>query len=67
MTTTKIIVVLTLLLSATSVTLAQSQRNFGPNGPSRFDCYGQPYSGSVASRCPGEGGYWHHWHHHYYR
>ena len=42
-----------LLLTATSVTLAQSQRNWGPNGPSRANCYGSPYSGSVASRCPG--------------
>lgn len=64
MTAKKIVVALALLLSATSITCsvawAQSQRNFGPNGPSRFDCYGEPYSGSVASHCPGEGGYWHH-------
>ena len=58
MTATKFIVALALLLSATSISLAQSQRNYGPNGPSRFDCFGEPYSGSVASRCPGEGGYW---------
>jgi hypothetical protein len=65
MTATKLIVALALLLSATSISLAQSQRNFGPNGPSRFDCFGEPYSGSVASHCPGEGGYgyWHHWRH----
>jgi hypothetical protein len=56
MTGMKIIVALTLLLSATSITLAQSQRNYGPNGPSRFNCYGEPYSGTVASRCPGQGG-----------
>jgi hypothetical protein len=52
-------------LSATSVPWAQSQRNFGPNGPSRSDCYGAPYSGSVASHCPGEGGGY--YHHRYYR
>jgi hypothetical protein len=63
MTGMKIIVALALLLSATSITLAQSQRNFGPNGPSKSDCYGEPYSGAVASRCPGEGGYYtRHWH-----
>jgi hypothetical protein len=52
-----LIVALALIVSATSLALAQSQRNFGPNGPSRFDCFGEPYSGTVASRCPGEGGY----------
>ena len=66
MSATKIIVALALLLSTTSVGLAQSQRNFGPNGPSRFNCFGEPYSGSVASRCPGGGGYgYRHWHQRY--
>jgi uncharacterized membrane protein len=66
MSATKIIVALALLLSTTSIGLAQSQRNFGPNGPSRFNCFGEPYSGSVASRCPGGGGYgYRHWHHRY--
>ena len=66
MTAKKIVVALALLLSATSLTWAQSQRNFGPNGPSRSDCYGGPYSGgSVAARCPGEGGYARHWRNHY--
>jgi hypothetical protein len=62
MTATRIIVALVLLVGATSIASAQSQRNFGPNGPSRSDCYGEPYSGAVASRCPGEGGYgyWRH-------
>jgi hypothetical protein len=64
MTAKRLIVALALLLSATSITLAQSQRNYGPNGPSRSDCYGEPYSGAVASRCPG-GGYRHHSHRHY--
>jgi hypothetical protein len=66
MTPTKIILALALVLGTTSIALAQSQRNFGPGGPSRFDCFGEPYSGTVASRCPGEGGYGyyrHHWHH----
>ena len=65
MTAKRLIVALALLLSATSITLAQSQRNYGPNGPSKFDCFGEPYSGTVASRCPGGGGYWHHRHYHY--
>ena len=57
MTGKTIIVTLALLLGATSIGLAQSQRNFGPSGPSRFNCFGEPYSGTIASRCPGEGGY----------
>jgi hypothetical protein len=52
-----------LLIGATSMALAQSQPNFGPNGPSRSDCFGEPYSGAAASRCTGH----HAWHHHYYR
>jgi hypothetical protein len=63
MTAKKLIVALVLLLSATSIGLAQSQRNYGPNGPSGFNCFGEPYSGTVASRCPGGGGYgYRHWH-----
>jgi hypothetical protein len=64
MTAKRLIVALALLLSATSITLAQSQRNYGPNGPSRYNCFGEPYSGTVASRCPGGGGggYWHYRH-----
>jgi hypothetical protein len=63
MSATKIIVALALLIGATSIAAAQSQRNFGPNGPSRSDCYGEPYSGAVASRCSGGGAYgYRHWH-----
>ena len=51
MTAKRTIIALALLLSATSATLAQSQRNYGPNGPAKSDCYGQPYSGTVASEC----------------
>ena len=66
MTAKRLIVALALLLSATSMTFAQSQRNYGPNGPARSNCYGEPYSGAVASRCPGGGGgYWHHSHRYY--
>jgi hypothetical protein len=42
MTATRLIVALVLLVGATSIASAQSQRNFGPNGPSRSDCYGEP-------------------------
>jgi hypothetical protein len=41
------------LLSATTAGLAQSQRNYGANTPAKNDCYGGPYSGTVASKCPG--------------
>lgn len=58
MSATKIIVALALLIGTTSIAAAQSQRNFGPNGPSRSNCYGEPYSGAVASKCSG-GGYGH--------
>jgi hypothetical protein len=54
----KLVVTLVLLLSATSLTLAQSQRNYGPNGPPKSNCFGAPYSGTIASRCPsGHRGY----------
>jgi hypothetical protein len=49
----KAFIALVLLLTATSVTLAQSQRNYGPNGPSRSNCFGGPFSGTIASRCSG--------------
>jgi hypothetical protein len=38
------------LLSATSAGLAQSQRNYGPDGPATGDTFGEPYSGSAAAR-----------------
>jgi hypothetical protein len=59
MSATKIIVALALLIGTTSIAAAQSQRNFGPNGPSRYNCFGEPYSGTAASRCSGGGGYGH--------
>ena len=57
----KMIIAGLLLIGATTAAVAQSQPNFGPNGPSRSDCFGEPYSGAVASRC----GFHHGWHHHY--
>jgi len=49
MTAKKLIVALALLVSATSATLAQSQRNYGPNAPEHSDSYGEPYSGTAAA------------------
>ena len=47
-----------LLVGATAIAAAQSQRNYGANGPSSYGCYGSFSTGTVASRCPGtpEGG-----------
>jgi hypothetical protein len=53
MTAAKIVMALALLVSATSIGLAQSQRNYGPNGPSKADCYGEPYSGAAGAKCGG--------------
>ncbi|MGA2895487.1 MAG: hypothetical protein ABSE22_21710 [Xanthobacteraceae bacterium] len=55
---TKCILLLALLASAsiastfasTTASQAQSQRNYGPNPPGGYDTYGEPYSGSAASR-----------------
>jgi hypothetical protein len=52
------IAALLLLIGATSITLAQSQ-------PVRSHCFGEPYSGSAASRCNG-GYHYHHYHHHHH-
>jgi hypothetical protein len=54
----KFILALTLLASAaiacnrasTTASLAQSQPNYGPNPPGGYDNFGEPYSGSAASR-----------------
>lgn len=54
------IAALALLIGATTMAMAQSQPNFGPNGPSRSNCFGEPYSGAMASRCGS-----HHYGHHY--
>jgi hypothetical protein len=45
-----------LLVGTTATAAAQSQRNYGPNGPSAYGCYGQAFTGTVASRCPGTPG-----------
>jgi hypothetical protein len=64
----KLILMLAALISTTVMSFAQSQRNYGPNGPATGDTFGEPYSGTAAARR----GDWlphyhHHWHHHRYR
>jgi len=65
------------MLLSTGSSFAQSQRNYGPNGPARGDTMGQPYSGSAYARSgdslPYTGYvyqlYWgrpHYWHHRYW-
>jgi hypothetical protein len=70
LTVKKLIVAMALCLSTTSAGLAQSQRNYGPNGPATGDTFGEPYSGTAAARR----GDWlpytayspyRHWHHHH--
>jgi hypothetical protein len=38
------------MLLSTSSSFAQSQRNYGPDGPATGDTFGQPYSGSAYAR-----------------
>jgi hypothetical protein len=42
--------VLAILVSLTIAAFAQSQRNYGPNGPATGDTFGEPYSGSAHAR-----------------
>ena len=57
----KLILALTLVLGSTPISLAQSQRNYGPSGPATGDSYGEPYSGSAQARAADR--YWErHWH-----
>jgi hypothetical protein len=56
MTGKTITIALALLVGATATAPAQSQRNYGPSGPSAYGCYGQAFTGTVASRCPGTPG-----------
>jgi hypothetical protein len=72
MTFKTIIVTAAMLLGATTISLAQSLPNYGPNAPSRGDSFGQPPSGTHAPRS-GYRAYAyrvhhsHHWHHRYWR
>jgi hypothetical protein len=46
MTWKTILSALALLLSATTISLAQSLPNYGPNAPATGDSFGKPYSGA---------------------
>ncbi|HEY6024765.1 MAG TPA: hypothetical protein VIV34_11400 [Pseudolabrys sp.] len=70
MTLKTVISALAVLLSATTISLAQSLPNYGPNAPPRGDSFGQPPSGTF----PPPSGYrayayqrHHHYRHHHYR
>jgi hypothetical protein len=57
------------LLGVATTGFAQSQRNYGPDGPATGDTFGEPYSGTAAARrgddLPYTGrGYYLSWHHH---
>jgi len=56
---TKIMMALALVLGATSPGWAQSQPNYGPDGPAKGDCFGAPYSGTIAARCTPHRYYYH--------
>ncbi len=67
----KLILILALALGAASLSglfgpsaaLAQSQPNYGPNGPVTGDTFGKPPSGSAAARRGARiGRYYHHRH-----
>jgi hypothetical protein len=64
----KFALTLAIIFSTTAIGFAQSQRNYGPNGPATGDTFGEPYSGSARAR-HGDwvAGYHHRWHHHWYR
>ena len=65
------------LVAATTLSLAQSQPNYGPNAPADADSFGQPPTGTMPPGVSRRGyrayaysGHWHrhyrHWHHHYW-
>ena len=57
------------LVAATSISLAQSLPNYGPNAPANADSFGQPPTGTMPPGVPRHRyrayGYNRHWHHHY--
>jgi hypothetical protein len=61
-----LVLTVAVLLTATSLSLAQSQRNFGPNGPAGGDSFGAPYSGTAGARHAGHG-YYRYSRHYWYR
>lgn len=78
MTLKSLVTAFAVLLSATTMSFAQSQPNCGAAGPGAGDTYGKPFSGTLASRAGAErcrawlgGRYSHryyrrHWHRHWY-
>jgi hypothetical protein len=56
MTGKTILIALALLLGTSAIAAAQSQRNYGANGPGSYGCYGSFSTGTVASSCPGTPG-----------
>lgn len=64
----RVVLALAIIFSTTAIGFAQSQRNFGPNGPATGDTFGEPYSGSARARHGDWAAAYHHrWHHHWYR
>ncbi|MEI9803901.1 MAG: hypothetical protein WDN48_04830 [Pseudolabrys sp.] len=58
-----------MLLSATTISLAQSQPNCGANAPANGDTFGKPFSGTLegkygAARCAGDSRRHAHYHRH---
>jgi hypothetical protein len=56
MTGKTIMLTFALFLGTTAIAAAQSQRNYGANGPGSYGCYGSFSTGTVASSCPGTPG-----------
>ncbi len=52
MTASKLMTVfmLAIVLAGTSASFAQSQRNYGSDGPATGDSFGEPYSGLAQAR-----------------
>jgi hypothetical protein len=69
LTAKQLIVAAAVFVSATAAASAQSQRNYGPNGPATGDTFGEPYSGTAAARrgdwLPYTAYPYRHWHHHH--
>lgn len=70
MTLKSLLTAAAVLLGATTMSLAQSQPNCGPNAPGVGDTYGKPFSGTLAARQGADrcqGYIWRHSHRYYRR
>jgi hypothetical protein len=60
-----------MVLGATTVSLAQSLPNYGPNAPANGDSFGKPPSGTYPPRSGARAYAYqhrlHHWHHRHWR